>query len=330
MSETEQKNPLDPLVGLLARLMDALGMNGTRLRWRWNRRKARMAESGAQASVAWRSAKGKHKMCPSCRALVPRTAGTCPECGTAMASVRAPGLSRMLANVFPGATATTSLLLLVNGALFLLMLMESFRSGEGAGLFGSFNGRILDQFGAAYPAAVVMRGEWWLYVTAMFLHGGLLHFFFNSYCLLSLGPLIESEFGTERFWVVYFLSGVIGNVVHIVMHSSNPVAAVVGASGAICGLVGLLIAYGSRVRTPATLALRTHMIRFSILILVISFLPGISMSAHVGGFLTGFGLGWVVPTGRFRSRSAATGWQALSLGAVLVVLYSFYKIASAI
>ncbi len=323
MSEPEQRHPLDPLVELLARVMDSLGLNGTRLRWRWNRRKARLAESGAQASVAWRSARAKHKMCPSCRALVPRTSGTCPECGAGLAGVRAPGLSRMLANVFPGATATTSLLLLVNGALFLLMLVESLRSGEGAGLFASFSGPIIAKYGAVNSAVVEQFGTWWRLVTAMFLHGGLIHFFFNSYVLLGLGPAIEAEFGTERFWIVYFLSGVLGNVFHVTLSPWG----VVGASGAICGLVGLLIAYGSRVRTPATMAMRSSMLRFSILILIMSFVPGVSWQAHLGGFLTGFGMGWIVPTGQFRSRGTATLWKLLSLGAVLVVLYSFYRVA---
>lgn len=322
MSATGHRNPLDPLVELLARAMDALGMNGTRLRWRWNRRKSQGAESSAQAHVAWRAVKAKHKMCPSCRALVPRTAAKCPDCGEGLAGVRAPGLSRMLANVFPGATATTSLLLLVNGALFLLMLLESFRLGEG-GVFVSFSGGIIAKYGAVNAFFVEQFGTWWRLVTAMFLHGGLIHFFFNSYVLLGLGPLIEAEFGTERFWIVYFASGVIGNLVHV---SLSPWG-VVGASGAICGLVGLLIAYGSRVRTPATMAIRSSMLRFSVLILIMSFIPGVSWQAHLGGFATGFGLGWIVPTGQFRNRGTERLWQLLSLGAVLLVLYSFYRVA---
>ncbi len=323
MGEDGGKSLLDRAVGLAAQLLDAVGLNGSRLRWKWNRRKLRLSETGAQASVFMRSATAKHKMCPSCRALVARSAASCPECGTGLARVRAPGVGRLLANVFPGATATTSLLLLVNGVLFLLMLMDAFRGGRGVGLFSSFGGEIFMKYGAVWNVAVFDFGQWWRLATAMFLHGGLLHFGFNSYVLLNLGPLVENEYGTERFWLVYLASGFFGNLVHVVL-SPYPV---VGASGAICGMVGLLLAFGSRVRTGSALMLRSAMVRFSVMILVISLLPGVSWQAHLGGFLTGLGLGWILPTGQFRGKETQTAWQLLALAGVLLVLFCFYRLA---
>lgn len=324
MSEEEKPTALDRAVELLAGLMDALGLNGTRLRWKWRQKRQRLGETGVRTEVLWRSAKGRHKMCPSCRALVPRSASTCSECGAGLAAVRAPGIGRMLTNVLPGATATTSLLLLVNGVLFMLMLTDSLRGEQSVGIFAPFPIPIFLKYGAVFDAAVFDYGAWWRLATAMFLHGGLLHFAFNSYALLNLGPIVEAEFGTERFWFVYLCAGVAGNLLHIVL---APLSPVVGASGAICGLVGLLVAYGSRVRTGAAAALKQAMIRFSFLILIISLLPGVSWQAHLGGFATGFGLGWVVPTGRFRGRRDETLWQVLSLAGVLAVLYAFYKVA---
>ena len=94
----------------MARLMDAVGLNGTRLRWKWNQRRLKLAEGGARAEVLWRSTRGKHKMCPSCRALVARGARRCDDCGTDLGTVSTPGLGRMFSNLLPGATAATSLI----------------------------------------------------------------------------------------------------------------------------------------------------------------------------------------------------------------------------
>jgi rhomboid protease GluP len=315
---------LDRLVELLAKSMDALGLNGSRVRWKWNRRKLRMSEAGAQASVQLRSARGKHKMCRSCRALVPRDASECPDCGADLAEVKGPGLGRFLANLFPGITATTSLLLLVNGAVFLIMLTDAVRSEQSVGLLGGMSGALYVKYGAAWRDAVFLGDHWWRLTTAMFVHGGLIHFGFNSYALLNLGPLIESEFGTERFWVVYLLTGIAGNVAHVLL-SPYPV---VGASTALCGMVGLLLAYGSRVKTARARAVKAVMLRFSFMILIISLLPGISWQGHLGGFLAGLGLGWVIPLGPFRDRATATTWKVLSVAGVLFTLFCFYKLAA--
>ena len=323
MSENEKKGLLDHAVELLAKAMDALGLNGTRLRWKWSRRRLKLGEAGAQASVLLRSARGRHKMCPSCRSLVPRTARTCPDCGTGLSAVTAPGVGRLFANVFPGTTATTSLIMLVNGLIFLLMMMDSLRSGHQVGIFGAMSGEVFWKYGAANAGAVFQLGDWWRLVTAMFLHGGLLHFGFNSMALLGLGPLVEGELGTERFWIVYLSTGFFGNLTHVFIERRF---AVVGASVAICGLVGLLIAYGSRVRTRTSQNLKAAMLRFTVMIVIISLLPGVSWQGHLGGFLAGLGLGWIIPVGQFRSRQSAAGWRALSLAGVILVLFCFFQL----
>src|SRR6185369_10571168 len=125
----------DRAVEALAKLLDALGMNGTRLRWRWNQRQRLIGEQGMRAELMWRSAKAPHKMCPHCRALVPRSARRCTECGESLRGVSGPGLGRVLSNFLPGIAGATSLLVLANGLLYLLMLMAP-ASPEGGGLLG--------------------------------------------------------------------------------------------------------------------------------------------------------------------------------------------------
>ena len=60
---------------------------------------------------------------------------------------------------------------------------------------------------------------------------------------------------------------------------------------------------------------------------VISLMPGISLSAHAGGFLGGLALGLLVPAGEIPNRAAARAWEILAVACVLLVLFSFYKIA---
>ena len=63
---------LDSIVSWIAGLMDGLGLNGTRLRWKWRQRRFNLGEDSLKAEMAWRSARARHKMCPECRALVDR------------------------------------------------------------------------------------------------------------------------------------------------------------------------------------------------------------------------------------------------------------------
>lgn len=316
---------LDRAVNLLARAMDSVGLNGTRLRWKWSQKRRDLAESGLKTTILLRSATSKHKMCPSCRALVPRSLAVCSECGEGLAAVRAPGIGRLVSNVIPGATAVTSLLLLVNGALFALMLMATLSSGRSQGLLAAFDPFTLVRFGSGLNPLTLGRGEWWRLIAPIFLHGGLLHFAFNSYALLRLGPLVEEEYGTERFVVVYLLSGILGNVFSQLFRPG--VINTVGASGAICGLIGLMLVYGMRRGGLHGTSLRSGMTQYAIYLFIFSFLPGVDLLCHFGGFVGGFLLGWVVPTGPFRSGATARVWETLVLASVLLILVSFWQVS---
>jgi rhomboid protease GluP len=312
--------------------MNALGLNGTRLLWKWNRRRASLGETGLRGEILWRSARTPHKMCPGCRALVPRGAGTCPDCGAPLATVRSPGVGRMVTNLLPGITAGTSLIMLVNGFWFAMMIMVQMKAGDGGGLFASFDPELNVRFGAGLSRPRVLSdgavagGEWWRLVTPIFLHAGILHFFFNSYLLIQLGPLVEELWGTARFWVVYLACGLAGSAT-----SQLPRFVVtVGASGAIMGLMGLLVVHGVRHGSVLGQSMKQLLFRLVAYSLLLSLLLGgrIDHLNHVGGFAAGALLALIVPTGPFRGRAESGLWQSLSLAAVMLVLYAFYQVAA--
>jgi rhomboid protease GluP len=158
---------------------------------------------------------------------------------------------------------------------------------------GSTQTEVLVRLGAKVTP-LIAEGEYWRLFTAMFLHIGILHLAFNGYALLAIGTELERLFGWPRFLALYLLSGLFGTVASYAF--SYRVAA--GASGAIFGLIGALAAFFvlHRERLGAWGRARLGNILFLIAInLFLGFTQrGIDNLAHLGGLLSGFGLGWAL------------------------------------
>jgi rhomboid protease GluP len=141
---------------------------------------------------------------------------------------------------------------------------------------------------------LILGGQYWRLITAMFLHGSLVHIFFNGYALYALGPEAEQIYGTPRFVAVYMLSGLAGS---IASYALSP-AASVGASGAIFGLFGGLLAFylvGRDVLGDLGRRQLQSMGGLILLNLLLGFaVPGIDNYAHLGGLATGALAGWLL------------------------------------
>ena len=320
---------LDRLVELWARVLDALGLSGARVRWRWNQRRRDLGETGLNAEMAVRSTRGAYKMCPHCRALVPRGARRCTECDAPLAGVRGPGLTRLVSNLIPGTTATTFFILLTNALLFALVLLVPVRlDGDGPSSpmsrLWTFDALSLIRYGSGYAGLTIPLHEWWRIVTPVFLHGGLLHFVFNSMAFVQLGPLVEDEYGTERLAAIYVLCGIAGSTASQVLRHSHTV----GASGALCGLLGLLLVHGFRIGGAYGQRLKSVMLQNVVLMVGMSLLPSIDWMNHLGGFAMGCVMGYITPSGPFRNRTTAMVWQALAWLALGLILASLYAMAT--
>jgi membrane associated rhomboid family serine protease len=163
-------------------------------------------------------------------------------------------------------------------ALNVLVYLITVYQGTGVSAPG---GRLFDQ-GALVGAAVRVDGDWYRLVTAMFLHGSLLHLAFNMLALYWLGTIVEQALGTWRFLLLYFVSGIAGSAGALLL--SNEFAVTVGASGAIFGIMGawLVLEY------MATGTFAGQALGLIVLNLALTFaIPNISVGGHLGGLVGG-------------------------------------------
>jgi len=135
----------------------------------------------------------------------------------------------------------------------------------------------------------------WLILTSMFLHGGSMHLLFNMYALWIFGPLIEHRIGRRRFLFAYFASGILAGIFFTVF---NPNSFAVGASGAIMGILGIVIVLLPNMRVlfffVIPMSMRTAGILFALIDLigfVSSANTGIAHIAHLGGLAFGVSYG---------------------------------------
>ncbi len=137
---------------------------------------------------------------------------------------------------------------------------------------------------------VLNNGEWGRIVWAMFLHGSISHLMNNMLLLFFMGAMIEKEIGHIFYTLLYFLSGIGGNLLSLYMRvANNDPSGSIGASGAVFGMDGVLLAmvlFAGR-RMPSVTPIRV------MAMIVLSLYSGFSghnidNAAHVGGLLTGF------------------------------------------
>ncbi len=182
----------------------------------------------------------------------------------------------------------TQVLFGVNVAVYLAMALAS-------GSVVDFPGQTAVSFGANF-GPYTLSGEWWRLVTYMFLHGGILHIAFNMWCLWDLGALAESLYGRWTFAAIYFMTGIGGGLGSIIW---NPRTFTVGASGAIFGLAGALIAsfYLGEFSLPRVAiggTLRSLVVFAGFNLFFGGMFAGVDNACHLGGLVSGLGLGAVI------------------------------------
>jgi rhomboid protease GluP len=256
--------------------------------------------------------KKKLVMCQECRALIDPAEKVCPMCGNeAVPEVRVRVSSDN--RIF-----FTFLILAINALLFILMGAAGVKSGGGMeSFFKSAPLPVLVDFGSIFPP-LVKQGQLWRLVTANFLHIGLLHLLFNSYALSQIGPIAEEIYGEQKFIFIYLLTGIFSCVGSYFFGIGGA-----GASGSLFGLMGLLAVYGFRQGGEYGKALMKSMLVWAGINILLGFAPGINNVAHIGGFLSGGAMGFLIRGEHPTFARSAKIWNALAVISVIVIISSF-------
>ena len=284
------------------------------------------------------------QICPACGSLVGTTATRCHICGASL-RFSAAAMTKTLSRWLPTQSPTTYAMLSICCLFYGISLLLTIRLGGDAmsgGFFnlGGINSNVLIRMGSSLPAPYLV--QWmqpWRLVTACFLHGSLIHILFNMWVLMDIGPIVEELYGSARYLFLYTATGIAGYVVSSLWMSYRyggggfvPPIPSIGASGALLGLIGLLIAVTSRRSGAAAQMLKTQLIRWVVYIFVIGFImSGTDNAAHLGGLASGFLLGRMVADRQphdmiERKRANALGWATaivitISFGFMFVFFY---------
>jgi len=160
---------------------------------------------------------------------------------------------------------------------------------------------------------LTLSGQYWRLFTAGFLHADILHIGFNMWCLWSLGRLSERLFGRWQTFAIYMVTGVGGALLSI---ANNPHHAELGASGAIFGLVGAVMAgvkFGDlNISAGEKRSIFSSVVVFAVLNFALGMSGNIDNMCHLGGFLTGLLIG--LPMGAFARTN-----KMLQVGTLVII-----------
>jgi rhomboid protease GluP len=173
------------------------------------------------------------------------------------------------------------------------VMMFVIATALGGGLI-KVNPEVMIGLGTNYNP-LTLGGQWWRLLTSVFLHFGLLHLAFNMLALYVNGLMAERIFGSLRYLVIYLVAGLAGSVTSLLWH---PIVNGAGASGAIFGLLGALLAFFVKQRggVPASVvrAQRNSAVIFIAYNLLNGMHQGIDNAAHLGGVFAGFAMGFLL------------------------------------
>ena len=252
-------------------------------------------------------------LCPHCRRLIGSEDAACHWCG-APRSGAGNFLAAFIARYFAG-DPSLFWLIAVNVAYFVVSLCFSTKltfSGNPLTFFSPDQGSLF-LLGGSGSVPVFEYGRFWTLLAANYLHGGLLHIFFNMLALRQIGPLVISEFGASRTFIIYTLGGVFGYLVSCLAG----VGFTIGASAAVCSLIGALYYFGKsrggRYGTAVTREVTGWLVSLALFGLLV---PEINNWAHGGGVVGGIVLAKLVG---YRERSAERRWHRAAALLLVVV-----------
>lgn len=261
-------------------------------------------------------------LCPGCRKLISRSEQVCPFCGLKKPASRFK--NNILMSGITNGDQLVKTIIAVNVILFILSIIidprrSNFNFSPFSFLSPSNQSLLVLGSTGAIPVFQLHRG--WSLLAANYLHGGLLHIVFNMLAFRQLAPLVIQEFGINRTIVLYTVGGVTG----FAISTLAGVNFTIGASAAICSLIGALLYYGKSRGGIYGQNIFSQIGGWAIGIGIFGFLvPGINNWGHGGGMLAGALLGYLLGyTDKRREKFSHKVLAMVCLGATgLILLWS--------
>jgi rhomboid protease GluP len=228
-------------------------------------------------------------ICPGCGKLVGVDEERCPFCGAWRPGLY--GMTPRLQRLFGRKLDLNAVIVAACVGLYAVALALQpsaiFQLRGGGGLFGGIFNLLSPGTRALYQLGMTgglawQQGWWWTIFSAIYLHGGLLHIFFNLMWVRQLGPNVTEVYGPGRAFIIFTVAGATGFLASNLLGN----APTIGASGSIFGLLAALIVYGRRRRISM---LSAQLWQWAIVLFVMGFfMSGVNNWAHLGGFAGGW------------------------------------------
>lgn len=216
----------------------------------------------------------------------------------------------------------TFLLIIINILIYILMVQA------GVSFFEPTPQQISD-WGGSSGVRTILQGEWWRLLTSMFVHIGIIHLLMNMYVLFKIGSLLEPIIGKLRFITVYLATGVFGGLLSQIWHSrADHVIVEAGASGAIFGITGVFLAFTTTnlfsQELKKELLKKLGIFIFANILYGIQSTNNVSMTAHIGGLVSGCVLGYCLyPSLVYHHYQKALNFSGLGAIVLLTLISSF-------
>ena len=268
--------------------------------------------------------KRQSMLCPNCGRLIGINEAQCDHCGIAR-----PGAwwNRYLAAWRGNPRQIVLGIIYLNGAMFVIALLLDLRLISIAPRPLSFLSPSVDALillGAVGTSTIQGPHGWWSLLAANYLHAGLLHIFFNMAALWQLAPVVIREYGAGRMIIIYTLGGMLGFLLSFLVG----VRLTIGASAAVCALMGAILYYGKSRGGAYGTALYKQVGGWILFLFIFGFIvPGINNWGHGGGIAAGIFLAFLMG---YRERKAERLWQKWLAGicilsTVLVLLMAVFS-----
>lgn len=274
------------------------------------------------------SRRGRPRLCRACGNLVGAEADDCSYCGAKDRFTT--GLLRNPTILFGAFGPTRAIgvfilayyaLMVVADRLFIEAPTEELAAFRSFMRFG-YTPETLIRFGSLFPP-FVSEGEWWRFVTPIFIHLGVIHLAFNTVALFQLGPYVEELYGRGKLLVVFIFSGIVSLVGMYVFGQGGA-----GASGGLFGLIGALVAYGVRMPTQFGQAVKSQAIQWAVYGVIMSIFFRASNTAHVSGLVAGFVFAYLLGPDEPRTDGERKTVGSLVWAGYGIVLVSFALMAA--